>query len=155
VPLTREASYHTAYLSAYAAGGTLIATATAPVIASISEPEHLQNFRPSTVAVSSSIPIQFVTLDFDDPFLDDGSRLLFDDLTLTVAEQVPLARPTLGIESLDPGRVVVSYDTPTARLQQTGNLDKGPWQSTPRPVQAGYVVIDPRTNSSMFFRALR
>ena len=152
VPVNKVAGYFTAYLKAYDQGNKLITSATAPVISRVAEPEHIRNVAPAAISVSASIPISYVTIDFDEPWSSDGRRLLFDDLVMTVVEQVPPVRPTLQIERRSKERIVVSWNFPSSQLEQSTNLIS--WETIPTQIPGSYDFYMTST-SGVFFRVRR
>jgi hypothetical protein len=69
----KESAYFTAYLKAYSQDGQIIASALAPVIGAVAEPEHIRNVAPSALSISSSrtIGLLFVRISLL-PFLVAG-----------------------------------------------------------------------------------
>jgi hypothetical protein len=143
----KERGFLTAFLKAYTERGDLITTATTGVITATSDENEILNFTPTIISVSSATPIASATLDFDDPWRADGTRLMFDDLTLTIAASTK--PPALTIQA-DDGRV-------TVRRNALGNVQKSPdlrnWHSFSESGE-GPLTLDPQTDEMMFFRLL-
>jgi hypothetical protein len=148
--------YHTVRLSAYGDDGQLLTTASAPTPSGAAEPEFLANFSPTLISIGANVPIAQLTIDVGEagePFTTDGATFFFDDLTLTLQEQVPLVGPTLHIERRGAKGIWVSWDIPSTQLEQSPDLSAPIWQ--PVPVAGHGVLLDATTNASMFFRAVR
>jgi hypothetical protein len=153
VNLHNERGYHTAHLKAYARDGSLLASAETSVTAAVTEPEHIRNVTPSIIGVSSPLPIAYATIDFDDPWQADGHRLLFDDLTLTVVEQVGLMSPTLQIRrSLGNPIMLLIWDY-SGELQRS--VDLKTWEPVPRAPRGYSISFDTRSAERVFYRVIR
>jgi hypothetical protein len=74
-------AYHTLHLVGYDASGNEIARSATPVLAAAATREEFDAFAPVLVQLQSYLPVTFVTLDWEEDFTHNGSRLHFDDLT--------------------------------------------------------------------------
>jgi hypothetical protein len=156
VPLIGVNIYLPVRLCAYGSTGELLTTATGPVLLAVAEPELLHNFTPTLISIAADVPIAQLTIDLGeagDPFDHNGTTFFFDDLTLTVQEQLPARAPTLHIERRAAGKVFVSWDISSAELQQSADLSASAWQRL--APWGSYVLVDTTTNTAMFFRAVR
>ncbi len=146
-PHHKERAFLTAFLKAYTEHGDPITTATTGVITATVDENEILNFTPSIISVSSATPIAYATLDFDDPWRADGMRLMFDDLTLTIAASTK--PPALTIETGD-GRITVQRNAP-GNVQSSINLRN--WDSFSES-EDGALTLDSRTDEMRFFRLL-
>lgn len=152
VPVRQQTAYSMAYLVAYDQTGHRLNSSATPILTAVAEPEFVDYIRPAIIAISASVPIAWLTVDLDDPWSADGSRFLFDDLTLTVAPIKPWIQPSLKIERFNQ-RVFVSWDFASAQLQQTTNLGFGAWLTVPTAL--GFYEVDQTKSEAMLFRVVR
>lgn len=154
VPLSMQALWQTAYLIAYKGDGTVLSRSQAEIIWAVSKDEDVTNFTPSTISVSSTTPIAYVTLDLDDPFNYDGTTFFFNDLTLTIAPPAAATRPTIQAAPGFNGSADLWWGFFNCDLQWTTNLAAGQWQ-TIGATNSNYYIVDPSRAPRMYFRVKR
>lgn len=158
VGFAMEPGWLTLLLTAYKHDGTVLTRSQGQIIYAAARYEDLTNFTPTTLSLSSPTPMAYITLSWTDPFNYGGATFFFDDLMLTIGENVPAVHPTISIRPLGDGLLSLNWGYPNCILQWTTNLATGPWQSIDKTTNAlgGVVSItDPPEARSKFYRVLR
>jgi hypothetical protein len=154
VPLAMVSYDSSAYLVAYRQDGTVLTRSQTQIIEAVARQEDVTNFTPGTISVSSATPISYVSIDLDDPFSPAGASFFFDDLMLTIGQQLPPTRPTIRAEPWGNGQVLLSWGFFNSELQWTTNIAAGQWETIATTNTQAY-FIDATKAKSMFFRVNR